>query len=177
MVRHERSTQNAKEEAKRVMHNIQVRQNKKARAQKPQQHREKRHHEPAAKPPPREPRPARSEPQRKHARRDLQPIMESDVEFAFTLRRHPKEEHLQCLVKEYLKTSRLLTVSHLQKFLSMKLQWQSHHTICLTDCTPVDEGVSPKSLDHHLTLEAIYRDMASFRKHPILYYYSKNLRV
>jgi len=184
--RHERSTHNAKMEAKRVMETLhQVRKNKvKEDRQKKLPGaarlatREKAHHEARPKMAPREQRPARADPHRKQARRDLQPIMESDVEFAFTLRRHPREEHLQCLVKEYLKTSRLLTVSHLQKFLSMKLQWQSHHTICLTDCTPVDEGVSPKApLPSHLSLEAIYKERPSFRKHPILYYYSKNSRI
>jgi hypothetical protein len=110
----------------------------------------------------------------KRPRRDLQPIMESDVEFAFTLRRHPQEEHLQCLVKEYLKTSRMLTVLHIQKFLSMKLQWQSHATIQLTDCSPVEDGVMPTPLNGDLTLESLYKDDAAFRKHPILYYYSKN---
>lgn len=111
----------------------------------------------------------------KPPRRDLQPIVESDVEFAFTLRRHPLEEQLQCLVKEYLKTSRFLTVLHLQKFLSMKIACTNSHTsILLTICTPVDNGVMPDPLDPNLTLEAIYKEMTAFRKHPILYYYCKS---
>jgi len=110
----------------------------------------------------------------KQPRRDLQPIMESDVEFGFTLRRHPLEDQLQCLVKEYLKTSRNLSVQHLQKFLSMKLQWQSHSTICLTSCTNVDSGMTPTPLDPGLTLESVYKDLTAFRKHPILYYYCKS---
>jgi len=115
------------------------------------------------------PTPAR--PLKRPQRRDLQPIMESDVEFGFTLRRHPLEDQLQCLVKEYLKTSRMLSVNHLQKFLSMKLQWQSHNTIQLTYCTSVDNGVTPEPLDPGLTLEAVFKELAAFRNHPILYYY------
>lgn len=172
VARHERSTQNAKEEAKRV-HEQLLQRRSQAAARRGTTGRKVRQ---AGVPKAPVPAAAAAATNRsiKRPRRDLQPIMESDVEFAFTLRRHPQEEQLQCLVKEYLKTSRLLTVLHLQKFLSMKLQWQSHSVIYLTDCAAVEDGVMPKPLDGYLTLENIYKDVAAFRKHPILYYYCKS---
>ena len=77
---------------------------------------------------------------------------------------YPHEEQLQSLVKEYLKTSRMLTILHLQKFLSMKLQWQSHTTIQLTDCVPVEDGIMPKSLDPELTLEKVYKELTNINR-------------
>jgi len=107
----------------------------------------------------------------KRARRDLTTVVSHDVEFSFILRRHPLENKLQSLMKEYLKTSRLLTVRHLQKFLSMKLQWDSHVGIRLTTCTCVVNGSSPEPLDKSLTLERVYNEHLDFQRHPIVYYY------
>lgn len=107
----------------------------------------------------------------KRARRDLTSVVSHDVEFSFILRRHPLENKLQSLMKEYLKTSRLLTVRHLQKFLSMKLQWDSHVGIRLTTCTCVVNGSSPEPLDKGLTLERVYNEHLDFQRHPIVYYY------
>eukprot|EP00656_Telonema_subtile_P009280 TRINITY_DN14361_c0_g1_i4.p1 TRINITY_DN14361_c0_g1~~TRINITY_DN14361_c0_g1_i4.p1 ORF type:complete len:305 (+),score=65.36 TRINITY_DN14361_c0_g1_i4:109-1023(+) len=104
-------------------------------------------------------------------RRELQTVVSHDVEFSFILRRHPLENKLQSLMKEYLKTSRLLTVRHLQKFLSMKLQWDSHVGIRLTTCTCVVNGSNPEPLDKTLTLERVYNEHLDFQRHPIVYYY------
>jgi len=107
----------------------------------------------------------------KRQRRELQTVVSHDVEFSFILRRHPLENKLQSLMKEYLKTSRLLTVRHLQKFLSMKLQWDSHVGIRLTTCTCVVNGSNPEPLDKTLTLERVYNEHLDFQRHPIVYYY------
>eukprot|EP00658_Telonema_sp_P-2_P030527 TRINITY_DN23023_c0_g1_i5.p1 TRINITY_DN23023_c0_g1~~TRINITY_DN23023_c0_g1_i5.p1 ORF type:complete len:249 (-),score=54.39 TRINITY_DN23023_c0_g1_i5:299-1003(-) len=107
----------------------------------------------------------------KRQRRELQTVVSHDVEFSFILRRHPLENKLHSLMKEYLKTSRLLTIRHIQKFLSMKLQWESHGGIRLTTCTCVVNGSQPEPLEKTLTLERVYNEHLDFQRHPIVYYY------
>jgi hypothetical protein len=96
----------------------------------------------------------------------------------FVLRRHPDEKVAKNLEREYLRTSKMLKVYHMKKFLSKKLAYGKFHDfqiICFQNqnasiSQEEEEADEPRLLPEDLTLLDIETQVGSADAELVLYY-------
>jgi len=87
------------------------------------------------------------------------------------LSRHPLEKFFKELKKKYLRTSRKVTIRHLNKFLSKKLDISDPNIFKITI---LKNGQGLVALDDELTLHQIEKELWNSQEDLVLHYFCVN---
>jgi len=99
------------------------------------------------------------------------PTNEEPEEISFVLSRHPLEKFFKELKKKYLRTSRKVTIRHLNKFLSKKLDISDPNIFKITI---LKNGQGLVALDDELTLHQIEKELWNSQEDLVLHYFCVN---